>query len=256
MIVGAIAAFAGAKIATLGFVAGLKATAGAIGTALTAIGGIIASIVTLPVVIAGVVVALAAFVLAYRKNWFGVRDITDRVVDKIVKVVKRGFKLFINKAVEFLKAFVKKAKKKFGKLRDNTVETFNNLVSDATQFGKDLVSNFASGIRDKISAATAAASELASKVRERLPSSPAQTGPLSDLDKTGPGMVDTFTAGVSDGMSRIDSNLGEDSTNASTTGKALARNNGRTIIEIEGRQVERATRDFRSDGTDLRGRYG
>jgi len=223
------------------------------GTVVGAIGTVVGAIASLPVVLTAAIAALAAFAVAYLTNWRGTRDKTDAIINQIEGIVKRGFANFINAAIKFLKSFVKSVKKKFGEVRNKITTKFNNLVEDAKQFGKDLVSEFASGIRDKIGDAIAAASELASEVRDRLPGSPAAMGPLSDLDETGPGLVDTFIGGIDSGQLRVGLNGEGDETNA---GAALARQEGRTVIEIEGRQVERATRDFRSDGTDLRGRYG
>jgi archaellum component FlaC len=251
-----VVAFAGAKIASLGFVAGLKATASAIGTALTALGSFIASIISLPALLAAVIVATVAFAAAYLTNWKGMRDKTDAIVAKIKDIIVNGFNTFKTKAVKALSKFVSKAKSKFNTIRDNAAEKLGEIVSDATQFGKDLVSNFAAGIRDRISDAVDAASDLASAVRDRLPGSPAETGPLSDLGETGPGLVNTFASGIDNNVGTIKQSSEGLAEGAQPAASALDRQGGRTILEIEGRQVERATRDFRSDGTDLRGRYG
>jgi phage-related protein len=251
---GTIAAIIATVSAVATVLAGAFATIVSVGgTIITILGSVGAAILSLPVLLAAAVAALAGFVIAYLTNWRGTRDKTDAIINDIQRIVKRGFVNFINAAIKFLKSFVKSVKKKFGEVRNKITTKLNNLVEDAKQFGKDLVSEFASGIRDKIGDAIAAASELASEVRDRLPGSPAAMGPLSDLDETGPGLVDTFIGGIDSGQLRVGLNAGEDETNAGT---ALARQEGRTVIEIEGRQVERATRDFRSDGTDLRGRYG
>jgi polyhydroxyalkanoate synthesis regulator phasin len=222
-------------------------------TVVAAIGTVVGAIASLPLALVAAIGALAAFAVAYLTNWRGTRDKTNAIINQIKGIVKRGFINFINAAIKFLKSFVKSVKKKFGEVRNKVTTKLNNLVEDAKEFGKDLVSEFASGIRDKIGDAIAAASELASEVRDRLPGSPAAMGPLSDLDETGPGLVDTFIGGIDSGQLRVGLNGEGDETNA---GAALSRQEGRTVIEIEGRQVERATRDFRSDGTDLRGRYG
>jgi ABC-type transporter Mla subunit MlaD len=164
---------------------------------------------------------------------------------------------FTDNFVEEIKLLWPRTKEKFNSLQTKVSQVFSDIASDAKQSGSNLVNNFAEGLRDNIPTAEGAASELAGAVRDILPSSPAKTGPLSDLDETGPGMVDTFSAGVSDSVGRIDGGLVDgDPNTGGNAGAAIARNNGRTVIEIEGRQVERATRDFRSDGTDLRGRYG
>ncbi len=219
------------------------------GTILGVLGSIAAAILSLPALLAAAGLALIGFGIAYSQNWFGIRDTTDRIINKIITIVKTGFLTFINAATKFLTEFVATAKQKFTDVQKNTQEVFDNLVSDATQFGKDLVSNFASGIRDRISEAVAAASDLASEVRDRLPSSPAQTGPLSDLDETGPGLVDTFANGIG-------AETSESREKKVGVSRAIARNQDRTVISIDGREVERATQSYRDNGTDLRGRYG
>jgi phage-related minor tail protein len=250
------AAVAGLVTTFLALGGSLSTVASAAGTVVSALGTIAGAIISLPALIAGAIVALLGFAVAYKRNWRGTREFTNRIVAKIAQLVKRAFINFINKTIQFLGEFVTAAKKKFNKVRSNTAETFTNLIADATQFGKDLVSNFADGIRDRISEAVDAASDLASAVRDRLPGSPAETGPLSDLGETGPGLVNTFAAGIDNNVGTIkrsSEGLAED---AQPAASALDRQGGKTILEIEGRQVERATRDFRSDGTDLRGRYG
>jgi phage-related protein len=234
-------------ITALGTIAGIIATVSALatvlagtfativsvgGTIITILGSVGAAILSLPVVLAAAIAALAGFAIAYITNWRGTRDKTNAIINQIKRIVKRGFINFINAATKFLEGFVSNVVSLFGEIRNEVKTKFNNLIENATQFGKDFVSNFAEGIRDQIGEAIAAASDLANAVGSRI-----------SLPSVG---------GISTGGG-LNSGGG---TTTSSAGAALARQEGRTVIEIEGRQVERATRDFRSDGTDLRGRYG
>jgi phage-related protein len=231
--------------------------AGVIKPLAVAIGGVISGISALTVGIALLIAAVVGFIAAYVTNWKGARTKTNRILNSIKNIVLNAFSTFISKSLEFLTTFVANATTRLEGMRSDIVKIFSGLISKAIQFGRDLANNFAEGIRDGINNAIGAAEDLASRVRDRLPGSPAETGPLSDLDETGTGLVDTFSAGVSDGLGRVGGGLVDgDPNTGGNASAAIARSNDKTIIEIEGRQVERATRDFRSDGTDLRGRYG
>jgi len=71
--------------------------------------------------------------------------------------------------------------------------------------GRAYVDGFVSGIRDRIPNAAEAASALSGTIRSYLPSSPAERGPLSDLDKVGPGMVAEISRTVEASVPRAES---------------------------------------------------
>jgi len=131
----------------------------------------------------------------------------------------------------------------------------SDFVEDAKDFGSGIIDEMIQGIQDKKQDLIDKVEKVMGEVRSYFPGSPADTGPLSDLDETGPGMVETFSSGVSDSIGRIDGGMvdGDPNTGAS---RALARTSNRTVISIDGREVERATKTYRDNGTDLRGRYG
>ncbi|MCK4785457.1 MAG: tape measure protein, partial [Desulfobacteraceae bacterium] len=74
--------------------------------------------------------------------------------------------------------------------------SFANIVSDAFGSGKALITNFVDGIKSVASGPINAVKSLLARVRAHLPSSPAKEGPLSDLDKVGPGFVKTISDGI------------------------------------------------------------
>ena len=62
--------------------------------------------------------------------------------------------------------------------------------------GASLMQALASGIQSAVGAAVSAVSGAVSQIRGMLPFSPAKYGPLSDLDKTGPALLNTVAAGI------------------------------------------------------------
>ena len=257
VIITGLAAGVIAAVKAYGLLSGaFLAVKGAVGVVVGAIGTVIATIGLIPVILIGLILAIVGFALAYKNNWFGIRDTTDEVVNDIVTFVTNAFNTFVTEAGKFLKKLVKRAKTEFTTLKVNTREALNDLIDDAIQSGKDFVSSFAQGIRDNISDAINAAKRLAATVKAYLPFSPAETGPLSDLDETGPGLVNTFAAGINANLGTATGAANNLAGGVDPAQSALAGDSSRTVISIDGREVERATQSFRDNGTDLRGRYG
>lgn len=67
----------------------------------------------------------------------------------------------------------------------------------------DVVGAIVDGIKEKGQAALDAVGDFAGKVRGFLPFSPADEGPLSDLDKTGEGLVNTFGDSIRKNISGV-----------------------------------------------------
>ncbi len=65
--------------------------------------------------------------------------------------------------------------------------------------GAAIVQQLIAGITSQIGAAQGAIAQLAGSIRGALPFSPAKWGPLSDIDKTGYGLVSTFAKGIQPG---------------------------------------------------------
>ncbi|WP_018250315.1 phage tail tape measure protein [Orenia marismortui] len=84
-----------------------------------------------------------------------------------------------------------------------------NSIKEKIRWLEDKLSNFdiGSSIRNGIDktkdTAIGAVAGLTQKVRNYLPFSPAKEGPLSDLDKTGPGFVNTIASGIDKTKNRI-----------------------------------------------------
>ena len=109
---------AGIKAKAVAFVAGVKAV-------IVAIGGLAASIGAIPLAFAAVVAALIGFVFAYKNNWFGIRDITNNVIDGIIE--------------------------RWTDFTDWLQGAINDLVDSAYAFGVDMLERFIRGVKAKIS---------------------------------------------------------------------------------------------------------
>lgn len=77
------------------------------------------------------------------------------------------------------------------------IAAVNNVASQMFGSGARIVSQLVAGIRSQIGAAKAAISSVAGAIRGALPFSPAKYGPLSDLHRSGPALVNTVAKGIS-----------------------------------------------------------
>jgi len=238
---GSIVAAIGAAISAVG---GFVAAAAAIGkggaaiaalkTAVGIIGGIMSTIagaISLPAVAVGALVAaIAAAIAIIITDFRGLRT-------KGIKIIKGLWDTITDKV-------------------SSGVQSIKNFGSNMLQAGKDLINELVSGIRNKISEVKDAAKEVAAELRQYLPGSPAETGPLSDLDKTGPGLVDEFAGGITSSLGTI-GNAGQQAANA-----ADGRGGGRTLpgsqttttqVFLNGRQIGQGTSGERFDESARRG---
>lgn len=80
---------------------------------------------------------------------------------------------------------------------------FNKIIDGAKTWGKDLIDNFVSGIKSKISAVTSAVSGVASTVKSFLGFSEPEKGPLSNFHTYAPDMMDLFIKGIRDNEKKL-----------------------------------------------------
>lgn len=83
----------------------------------------------------------------------------------------------------------------------NALKVVTGMASRFLQAGRNIVTSIADGIKGAIGAVTGAIGNVASKIRGFLPFSPADEGPLSDLDKL------DFEGPISDSIERGESTL-------------------------------------------------
>lgn len=85
--------------------------------------------------------------------------------------------------------------------------TITSWTSNAWTWGKDLIDNMASGIRNNISNITNAVSSVASKIKSFLGFSEPEDGPLSNFHTYMPDMIDLMTKGIKGGISKVKNEL-------------------------------------------------
>lgn len=87
-------------------------------------------------------------------------------------------------------------------VKNYVVNPISNKIKElprmALQWGKDLIDNFVSGIKSKISAVTSAVSGIASTVKNFLGFSEPEEGPLSNFHTYAPDMMKLFAQGIKD----------------------------------------------------------
>lgn len=79
---------------------------------------------------------------------------------------------------------------------DGAINIVKNMFSTFKRAGKGLLSAFTDGIKNGINKAKNAVKNGLNQIRNFLPFSPAKTGPLSDLDKSGESFFPTFAQGM------------------------------------------------------------
>lgn len=87
------------------------------------------------------------------------------------------------------------------------VETLKSLPGKALQWGKDLIDNFISGIKSKLSALGDSVKGVAQTVRDFIGFSEPKKGPLSNFHTYAPDMMSLFAGGIQDNLWRVQDQL-------------------------------------------------
>lgn len=119
--------------------------------------------------------------------------------------------------------------------------------------GRDFIESFADGIRERIDRVRSAIGAVAQAIRDRLPSSPAKEGPLSDLDQTGPGLIDEFAWGIEASTPRVSRAAAGASGTASDAAFAASRDQTPQIF-LDERRVDDNQIRYRRGRISQRGR--
>lgn len=136
---------------------------------------------------------------------------------------------------------------------NGALKKVKNFASDFKDAGKGLLSAFVGGVKEKISDAKGAAKDLAGKVRDHLPGSNADTGPLADLTAAGEALPETFAASMSDRMGAI--KTASDSLAAKAL-PAADRRGGRERIVVERGSDEAVIQALNEFRTEMAGTSG
>lgn len=87
------------------------------------------------------------------------------------------------------------------------VDTLSSLPGKALQWGKDLIDNFISGIKSKLSALADSIKSVAQTVRDFIGFSEPKKGPLSNFHTYAPDMMSLFAGGIQDNLWRVQDQL-------------------------------------------------
>ena len=112
----------------------------------------------------------------------------------------------------------------------NIKNTFDNLVSSAWSWGRDMIGNLISGIRSKISSLMSSVSEIASTIWSYLHFSEPEKGALANFHTWMPDMMRSMAEGIEDNMYLVDNAIGRV---ADTLGMGGTTNNyGGVVINL------------------------
>lgn len=131
----------------------------AIGQIVTTYANLIRSVITTALNVAKSVIStvLSAIKALFTGNWSAIGSIVKSGASNVVNIIKSG----LNNAINFIKS----------------------LGATFKAAGKGLIDMMAAGIANAAGKVISKVKELAGKVRDMLPFSPAKDGPLSDLDR-------------------------------------------------------------------------
>lgn len=87
------------------------------------------------------------------------------------------------------------------------VETLKSLPGKALQWGKDLIDNFISGIKSKLSALGDSVKGVGQTIRDFIGFSEPKKGPLSNFHTYAPDMMSLFAGGIQDNLWRVQDQL-------------------------------------------------
>ena len=136
-------------------------------------------------------------------------------------------------------------------------EAWEGLKDDAREAGRAIIQRLVDGLRSKLDRLRGIANQIADIIRQRLPSSDAETGPLSDLSQTGPALVDTLAQGMERSAPRAGAAADTVAGSARPTGAAGGGSSGVRIevpVHLDGREVARIVESHLPDQTLGRGR--
>ena len=120
------------------------------------------------------------------------------VVAHIPDLIKLGVQLVKAVMEGLLQGFKTLLTSLTGWLKDFLVAPFKNLVSQAKQWGLDLISNFVGGIKEKLNNLKSTLSGVANTVKRFLGFSEPEEGPLSNFHTFAPDMMKLFAKGIKD----------------------------------------------------------
>lgn len=180
-----------------------------VGTLITVFGALTGPI---GLVIAAVVAVVAIFWYLWN-NWDEVKDLVGGAIDALVGFFSElpgRVMAFLTDTWKNMQAWgsnmVDSARSSANQVVSTVVSFLSKLPGRLLQIGRNMITSFAKGIRDRIGNVTGAIGEVASTIRGWLPFSPAKEGPLRQLPDFSSYLVDPAKDAVRDmkGMLRRD----------------------------------------------------
>lgn len=149
--------------------------------------------------IGAVITVVAALTAAVITLWHTNEDFRDAVI-AIWDKVKAVFAGVGGAAKELFTQTIPNAVR-------TAVDTLASLPGKALQWGKDLIDNFISGIKSKLSALADSVKGVAQTVRDFIGFSEPKKGPLSNFHTFAPDMMSLFAGGIQDNLWRVQDQL-------------------------------------------------
>lgn len=149
--------------------------------------------------IGAVITVVAALTAAVITLWHTNEDFRDAVI-AIWDKVKAVFAGVGGAAKELFTQTIPNAVR-------TAVDTLGSLPGKALQWGKDLIDNFISGIKSKLSALADSVKGVAQTVRDFIGFSEPKKGPLSNFHTYAPDMMSLFAGGIQDNLWRVQDQL-------------------------------------------------
>lgn len=149
--------------------------------------------------IGAVITVVAALTAAVITLWHTNEDFRDAVI-AIWDKVKAVFAGVGGAAKELFTQTIPNAVR-------TAVDTLGSLPGKALQWGKDLIDNFISGIKSKLSALADSVKGVAQTVRDFIGFSEPKKGPLSNFHTYAPDMMSLFAGGIRDNLWKVQDQL-------------------------------------------------
>jgi len=167
--------------------------------------------------------------------------------------LREGIDRAVSNAGQALDIFVGAWRRTLSRIGD----VIGDVIDRAFSWGRALIDEFVSGVRSMRDEVADAAGDVAAEARAHLPGSPADKGPLSDLDETGPAFAETFAAGMDGGLDRVRSSAvqvaGAANGSAESDQTSIRVSQSTPSIYLDGREVEREISRYQRDDTLRRG---
>ena len=136
-----------------------------------------------------------------REAWEKIVEIWDSVVEKVTSVLEI-LKEVVSTAFETLKATISEKLdpilEKVTEIWDGIRYKIKEVASNALNWGRDLIDNFVTGIKEGIPKIAEGVTGVADKIHEILHFSEPDAGPLADFSTYAPDMMATFAKGIAD----------------------------------------------------------